>query len=47
LFDEKIAKPLNLNNTCYNPLKKGFNDFVNSNISDPNIGMVNDNNCRF
>lgn len=47
LFDEKIAKPLNLNNTCYNPLKKGFNDFVNSNISDSNIGMVNDNNCRF
>ena len=47
LFDEKIAKPLKLNNTCYNPLKKGFNDFVNSNISDSNIGMVNDNNCRF
>ena len=47
LFDKKIAKPLNLNNTCYNPLKKGFNDFVNSNISDTNIGIVNDNNCRF
>lgn len=47
LFDEKIAKPLKLDNTCYNPLKKGFVDFVNSNLSYNEIGLVNDYNCRF
>lgn len=47
LFEEKIAIPLKLKCTSYNPLKKGYKDFVNSNASDNDKGLVNDYNCRF
>lgn len=47
LFEEKISIPLKLENTTFNPLKKGYSDFVNSNLSDKNKGLVNDYNCGF
>ncbi len=47
LFDEKIAKPLKLNRSSFNPLNKGYSGFVNSNLDENGKGLVNDNNCRF
>lgn len=45
LFDKMIAKPLGLKHSGFCPRKDG--DFVNSNLLSEEIGMVNDNNCRF
>lgn len=47
LFQQKIATPLNLKNSCFNPVEKGYSDFVNSNLRAQELGIVNDNNCRF
>jgi len=45
LFNEYVAKPLKLENTCFLPYKN--NNFVNSNLSEEEKGVVNDYNCRF
>lgn len=45
LFVELIAKPLNMHRSCFCPDKN--NEFVNSNLSEDEIGIVNDYNCKF
>lgn len=45
LFLELIANPLGMELTSFCPDKK--NQFVNSNNTEAEIGMVNDYNCRF
>lgn len=45
LFMQYISKPLGLKNTCFLPDK--YYNFVNSNISENEKGLVNDYNCRF
>ena len=45
LFLQYIAKPLDLKNTSFLPLKNQH--FINSNSTDAEIGIVNDYNCKF
>lgn len=45
LFLQYIAKPLDLKNTSFLPPKN--HGFVNSNLKDSEIGIVNDYNCKF
>ena len=44
-FNEMIAKPLCLDHSTFCPNRKC--DIINSNFSPEEIGIVNDNNCRF
>ncbi len=46
LFNEMVAKPLNMRRTSYLPNRNDSN-IVNSNISVQDIGIVNDYNSRF
>jgi len=45
LFSELVCKPLGMTHTCYNPQDKS--NIVNSNMTDEEIGLVNDFNSRF
>ena len=45
LFLKHVANPLGLKKTSFLPNKE--NNFVNSNLSDEDKGIVNDYNCRF
>ena len=45
LFAERVAGPLGMTDTSYLPDRSRA--FVNSNIEEENVGVVNDYNCRF
>ena len=47
LFYEKVALPLNLNRSKFNPERHQEKNIVNSNLTPEEIGLVNDYNCRF
>ena len=42
-FQERVAKPLGLKNTCFLPPK---GDIINANLTPDMVGVVNDYNCR-
>lgn len=46
LFDELIAKPLDMSRSSFLPIA-GKSKFINSNIKKEDLGKVNDYNCRF
>ncbi len=45
LFYKWVAGPLGMTQTEYNPTDKG--NLVNANVSEAELGLVNDYNCRF
>ena len=47
LFDELVAKPLNMRKSSFLPTEKGYCDIVNSNRAKEERGLVNDYNCRY
>lgn len=47
LFNEMVAAPLKMGKSRFCPDTKIYTDIVNSNISDEEIGVVNDYNCKF
>lgn len=47
LFDELVAKPVNMRKSGFLPTEKGYRDIVNSNLTENERGLVNDYNCRY